>query len=106
MVFFALKVFLAALPIIGAAPVFDAQAQGVSCTCRYKGQDYGLGESICLKGQDGPRMATCGMVLNNTSWRFSDAPCPVSRLNMTPANAWNTPWRPLRGSGLSSRKAS
>ncbi|MCK7611521.1 hypothetical protein [Roseibium sediminicola] len=56
-----------------------AQAQNVSCTCRYKGQDYGLGESICLKGSDGMRMATCAMVLNNTSWEFSNAPCPLSQ---------------------------
>ena len=25
-----------------------------------------------------PRAATCGMVLNNTSWQFSDTPCVVS----------------------------
>jgi len=60
-----------------------AQAQNVSCTCRYKGQDYGLGESICLKGANGMRMATCAMVLNNTSWEFSNAPCPLSRWNGT-----------------------
>ncbi len=23
-------------------------------------------------------MATCGMVLNNTSWQFSDTPCVIS----------------------------
>ncbi|PVB63665.1 hypothetical protein DCO57_02475 [Labrenzia sp. 011] len=56
------------------------KAQTVSCTCRYKGQDYSLGESICLNGSDGSRMATCSMVLNNTSWQFSNAPCPVTRL--------------------------
>lgn len=66
-----------------------AHAQEVSCTCRYKGQDYGIGESICLKGPGGMRMATCSMVLNNTSWKFSEGVCPVSALedrqpNMTP----------------------
>ncbi|MHA7772716.1 hypothetical protein [Roseibium sp. M-1] len=60
-----------------------AQAQSVSCTCRYKGQDYGIGESICLKSPDGLRMATCGMVLNNTSWQFSNAPCPLTQLQQT-----------------------
>lgn len=24
------------------------------------------------------KMATCSMVLNNTSWKFSNAPCPLS----------------------------
>ncbi len=55
-----------------------ATAQSVSCTCRYQGQDYGIGESICLKGSNGMRMATCAMVLNNTSWKFSNAPCPLT----------------------------
>jgi len=26
-------------------------------------------------------MATCAMVLNNTSWQLSNAPCPLSQLN-------------------------
>jgi len=53
-------------------------AQNVSCTCRYQGEDYGVGESICVKSPQGMRMATCAMVLNNTSWKFSNAPCPLS----------------------------
>ncbi|WP_306145009.1 hypothetical protein [Roseibium sp. MMSF_3412] len=57
-----------------------ALAQNISCTCRYKGSDYGVGESICLKSPDGMKMATCSMVLNNTSWKFSNAPCPLSQL--------------------------
>jgi hypothetical protein len=57
----------------------SVSAQTVSCTCRYKGQDYGLGESICLKSPEGLRMATCAMVLNNTSWKFSSAPCPLTQ---------------------------
>jgi len=57
-----------------------AYAQNISCTCRYKGSDYGIGESICLKSPNGMKMATCSMVLNNTSWKFSNAPCPLSEL--------------------------
>ncbi|MEM9633124.1 MAG: hypothetical protein AAGA50_17465 [Pseudomonadota bacterium] len=57
-----------------------AQSQNVSCTCRYQGEDYGLGESICLKSPNGLKMATCEMVLNNTSWQISNAPCPVTDL--------------------------
>ncbi|MEM5584811.1 hypothetical protein WNZ15_20275 [Roseibium sp. AS2] len=73
-----------------------AAAQNVSCTCRYQGADYGLGDSICLKSPDGMRMATCDMVLNNTSWKLSDAPCPVSRVpghdgDHPPETPWTAP---------------
>lgn len=80
-------IFLAAAPVAGVGR--GAHAQEATCTCRYKGQDYGIGESICLNGPGGMRMATCSMVLNNTSWKFSEGVCPVSKLedrqpNMTP----------------------
>ena len=48
------------------------------CTCRSQGRDYQLGVSVCLPSAKGPRIATCGMVLNNTSWQFSDTPCVIS----------------------------
>ncbi|MET1415542.1 hypothetical protein ABVF61_24945 [Roseibium sp. HPY-6] len=82
----------AAIVVFGVASF--AYAQNISCTCRYKGEDYGIGESICLKSPDGMQMATCSMVLNNTSWKFSNAPCPYSSLepenlvpNQSPAGA-------------------
>jgi hypothetical protein len=58
-----------------------SSAQDVNCTCRYQGENFGIGESICLKGSDGLKMATCSMVLNNTSWQFSNAPCPLAQLD-------------------------
>ena len=48
------------------------------CTCRSQGRDHKLGASVCLQSPKGPRIATCGMVLNNTSWQFSDQPCVIS----------------------------
>ena len=54
------------------------------CTCRSQGRDYELGKSVCLQTPKGARIATCGMVLNNTSWQFSDTPCVVSNV---PADA-------------------
>ena len=48
------------------------------CTCRSQGRDYELGQSICLQSPKGARIATCGMVLNNTSWQFTETPCTVS----------------------------
>jgi hypothetical protein len=61
--------------IIGDAAVSFAFAD---CTCRSRGRDYDLGKSVCLSTPKGPRIATCGMVLNNTSWQFSETPCVVS----------------------------
>ena len=49
------------------------------CTCRSQGHDYELGKSVCLQTPKGARIATCGMVLNNTSWQFSDTPCVISQ---------------------------
>ena len=49
------------------------------CTCRSQGRDYDLGQSVCLQSPKGARIATCGMVLNNTSWQFTETPCTVSQ---------------------------
>lgn len=54
---------------------------GIDCTCRYKGQDYRLGQMVCLRSPAGPQMARCGMVLNNTSWQFTGRFCAVSLQN-------------------------
>lgn len=50
------------------------------CTCRSQGRDFELGQSACLQTPKGARIATCGMVLNNTSWQFTDTPCVVSQV--------------------------
>ena len=50
------------------------------CTCRAQGRDFALGQSVCLATPKGARMATCAMVLNNTSWQFTETPCVVSNL--------------------------
>ena len=69
------------LMLFALALATNVSAQDVPCTCRYKGEDFGLGHSICLNGPDGLKVATCSMVLNNTSWQFSNAPCPVTLLD-------------------------
>jgi hypothetical protein len=50
----------------------------IDCTCRYQGQDFHLGEVICLSTGSGPRIAQCEMALNNTSWTITDGPCPTA----------------------------
>ena len=66
------------LPALLIALTSAAQADP-NCTCLARGKTFELGQSICLASPKGPRIATCGMVLNNTSWQFSDAPCVISR---------------------------
>ncbi|MBB6168022.1 hypothetical protein [Chelatococcus composti] len=46
------------------------------CTCRAQGRDYEIGAVVCLSTSAGPRLATCGMELNNTSWKLTSEPCP------------------------------
>jgi hypothetical protein len=60
------------------ALIAASDASLADCTCRSQGRDYELGKSVCLQTPKGARIATCGMVLNNTSWQFSETPCVVS----------------------------
>jgi hypothetical protein len=46
--------------------------------CRAQGRLFELGEKICLRTADGPRMAECRMVTNVTSWGMTERPCPDS----------------------------
>lgn len=63
--------------VVAFGLVVDAAAD---CTCRAGGRDYPLGTSVCLPTPVGLRLAVCDMVLNNTSWRVSAAPCVGARL--------------------------
>ena len=60
------------------ALIAASDASLADCTCRSQGRDYELGKSVCLQTPKGARIAICGMVLNNTSWQFSDTPCVIS----------------------------
>ena len=57
-----------------------------NCFCRAQGRTFAVGETACLRTGEGPRVAECGMVLNNTSWQFSDTPCVVSSSVDPPAD--------------------
>jgi hypothetical protein len=80
-------VFAAALV---AATTFAAVA-AADCTCRAGGRDYDLGQAICLNTPAGFRLATCDMVLNNTSWKISAAPCvdASAASSGTPDQPWS-----------------
>jgi len=66
-------------------------SQAADCICRAQGREFELGETVCLASPKGPRIATCGMVLNNTSWQFSETPCVISAapVRETPYRAAN-----------------
>ena len=65
------------------APALAAGPNG-ECTCRAPGGDVVEGQTACLKTGKGMVLARCEKVLNNTSWKFLDQPCPVTQL--TPAS--------------------
>jgi hypothetical protein len=48
------------------------------CTCRFEGRSIAVGATACLRTAEGPRVAECGMVLNNTSWHITTRTCPES----------------------------
>ena len=49
------------------------------CTCRAQGRMFEQGQAVCLATPNGLRVATCGMVLNNSAWEFSQTPCVTSQ---------------------------
>ena len=48
------------------------------CTCKYKERDIPEGTTICMQTPNGAQMAKCEKVLNNTSWKFTNAVCPTA----------------------------
>lgn len=71
------RLWLLVVPLLVAADGTLSQA-AADCICRAQGREFELGQSVCLQTPRGARIATCGMVLNNTSWQFSETPCVVS----------------------------
>ena len=72
-----LKTWITVVVLVGVFGFAIPANADPNCTCRYKGQSYALESCICLSTSAGPRLACCGMVLNNTSWNFTDRHCPV-----------------------------
>jgi hypothetical protein len=56
------------------APAHDP----MNCYCRAEGRMFALGEHICLRTAEGPRLAECRMVTNVTSWGITERSCPES----------------------------
>jgi hypothetical protein len=60
------------------AALLNTPAQA-DCTCRAQGRSFEQGQAVCLSTPNGLRVATCGMVLNNSAWEFSQTPCVSSQ---------------------------
>jgi hypothetical protein len=70
------------LPLSLSAAVlaaFLSTSAQADCTCRAQGRIFEQGQAVCLATPTGPRIATCGMVLNNSSWELSQSPCVYSQ---------------------------
>jgi hypothetical protein len=76
---------------IAAATALPASSAAADCTCRAPGREIPLGKSACLTTPQGPRLAVCVMVLNNTSWQFSETPCVSAASDAEPAIAAEGP---------------
>jgi hypothetical protein len=68
----------AVVPVYAAGPIVD-------CECRAKGVVAFEGEVVCLSTPNGPRLARCEKILNNTSWRFLAQNCREKITNNSPA---------------------
>lgn len=65
----------------GAASLVAASSAGAhDCQCRFAGQKYDQGTTVCMRG----KIAECGMVLNNSSWNILADICPQVRAPQVP----------------------
>ena len=65
--------------IAAALAVLTSTSALADCTCRAQGRNFEQGQAVCLVTPNGLRVATCGMVLNNSAWEFSQTPCVTSQ---------------------------
>jgi hypothetical protein len=71
-------ILIASMLIAGALLVRAAAHTTHPCPCRYPGGVAAPGAVICLDVGGKRSLARCEMVLNNSSWHFLDAPCPIA----------------------------
>jgi hypothetical protein len=81
------NLYVAAGVVVGSLLIPDALLVGAAgahtthpCPCRYSDGMAPQGAVICLDVDGKRSLARCEMVLNNSSWRFLDEPCPLASL--------------------------
>jgi len=67
---------------------------GAKCKCRFNGGYIEEGQTACIKTPTGMSLARCEKVLNNTSWKTLNKPCPFA-LNNLPIFPLQTPFPAL-----------
>ncbi|WP_262271598.1 MULTISPECIES: hypothetical protein [Microvirga] len=74
---------VAAAPVLGHETPSSQTAQApvhnpLDCYCRAQGRMFAVGEKVCLKTAEGPKLAQCQMEVNVMSWTITEVPCPDS----------------------------
>lgn len=64
--------------------VLDGDGRIIPCRCRFGGQDYRLGETVCMATAQGTVLTRCDLLLNNTSWIPTSTSCTLSDGPMLP----------------------
>ena len=57
-----------------------ATGEPIPCRCRFRGNAYRLGDTVCMTTHLGVQLARCDLFLNNTSWVPTGVPCTMSLL--------------------------
>ncbi len=76
-----------ALPAAGGAQTGKhpgASQANSNCSCRLRGQDIALGQTVCMNTASGPKLARCELTLNNTSWKIIANSCPLAQMSIVP----------------------
>ncbi|MCG6857772.1 MAG: hypothetical protein LJE67_06865 [Salaquimonas sp.] len=68
-----------------------AMAGGDGCTCRYNAGEVFEGQTACIRTSSGSMLARCEKVLNNTSWKMLNQPCPTALLDDSPIGSHANP---------------
>ena len=70
--------------------ISGATGEPIPCRCRFQGNAYRLGDTVCMSTPLGVQFARCDLFLNNTSWIPTGEPCTMSRLDVVPAEMYAT----------------
>jgi hypothetical protein len=60
--------------------ISGATGEVIPCRCRFRGNAYRLGDTVCMSTPLGVQLARCDLLLNNTSWVPMGVPCTMSLL--------------------------
>jgi hypothetical protein len=58
--------------------VIDGAGRVIPCRCRFQGQEYRLGERVCMQTHLGTVLTRCDLFMNNTSWVPTNEACSIS----------------------------